>query len=661
VIPDRPARDADRLLALQLGWALSLLVAGLVLWTRLPEAWGLGSFLGKFSGRELSKLWLVFLSIAASTAGLVLSLTRWKGLMLGWQARLDAPLARLGWLNWLFVVLVWLVYPVIRLNGAVAVSVEVYAPHIWLFGHLALLSAVFLRGAWRGASSLALLPASLAAGGVIYQLALFVPDLSAYPLALGWSETSRYYNASLFFAPQVYGQYAPWPTLHPTRYLLQAIPFLFGQLPLWFHRLWQVLLWVGFTWAGGALLVRRLKLPARSLRWLAAAWVFLFVLQGPVYYHLMACALVVLWGFDSRRFWRSMLVVLIGSLWAGLSRINWFPVPGMLAVVLYLLESPSSGRSFWRYWLHPAAWALAGLAAAFTAQAAYIAISGNPSGDFGSSLASDLLWYRLFPNTTYGPGILKSIVWACLPAIVLLAAAWLPRLKAWSALRLLGVAVVLLAFLAGGLVVSVKIGGGSNLHNLDAFLLMLAVVIAFVFFDRFAPDRIEKSRPFKPGWVLAAWLLLVPLLQLADTYHPLPQNDPVAARDGITRLQLVIDEQAHDGPVLFITARHLLTFGMIKGAALEPDYEKIFLMEMAMSGNKPYLDQFHQDLKDHKFALVITEPQVDIIQERNIPFSEENNAWVRQVTQPLQREYRSVLLLKPLGIEVLAPRLSKGD
>ena len=39
---------------------------------------------------------------------------------------------------------------------------------------------------------------SLAAGlinGVVYRLAVYLPDISTYPLSLDWSETSRYYYA----------------------------------------------------------------------------------------------------------------------------------------------------------------------------------------------------------------------------------------------------------------------------------------------------------------------------------------------------------------------------------------------------------------------------------------------------------------------------------
>jgi hypothetical protein len=41
--------------------------------------------------------------------------------------------------------------------------------------------------------------------GTAYKVFSFIPDVSAYPFSLGWSEISRYYLASLFFAEKLYG------------------------------------------------------------------------------------------------------------------------------------------------------------------------------------------------------------------------------------------------------------------------------------------------------------------------------------------------------------------------------------------------------------------------------------------------------------------------
>jgi hypothetical protein len=66
-------------------------------------------------------------------------------------------------------------------------------------------------------------------------------DISAYPFAMGWAETSRLYYPSLFLSRLVYGQPFPWPILHPSLHLLLTPPYLIDA-PLWFQRAWKVFL-----------------------------------------------------------------------------------------------------------------------------------------------------------------------------------------------------------------------------------------------------------------------------------------------------------------------------------------------------------------------------------------------------------------------------------
>ena len=73
-----------------------------------------------------------------------------------------------------------------------------------------------------------------------------------------------------------------------------------------------------------------------------AGWCFLFIFQGAVYYHLQIPVLIILLGVDSKRPRLSLLAVIFASLWAGISRLNWYPVPAMLAILIFLLEEPIS-------------------------------------------------------------------------------------------------------------------------------------------------------------------------------------------------------------------------------------------------------------------------------------------------------------------------------
>ena len=56
-------------------------------------------------------------------------------------------------------------------------------------------------------------------------------------------------------------------------------------------------------------------------------------------------------------------------------------------------------------------------------------------------------------------------------------------------------------FFGGGLAVSVKIGGGTNLHNLDAYMVLLLVATAELGFGRFAPPKGGKAaKPLVVPW-----------------------------------------------------------------------------------------------------------------------------------------------------------------
>ena len=156
--------------------------------------------------------------------------------------------------------------------------------------------------------------------------------------------------------------------------------------------------------------------------------------------------------------------------------------------------------------------------------------------------------------------------------------------------------------------------------------------------------------------VFLLFAFLVPLVSLIDSIKVLPTWDNARAWEDIERLQLLIDDIAPDGEgILFIQDRHLLAFGMIENVQLIHEYEKVFLMEMAMSGNEVYLDQFHEDLRDHRFAVIVMEPMNFSLYTSSHPFGEENNAWVEQVNEPLTAYYHIALDLTGSDMVVLLP------
>lgn len=497
---------------------------------------------------------------------------------------------------------------------------------------------------------LALLPFSLLAAALVSNVAFYFPAVTDYPFSLSWSETSRYYNASLFFDRKLYGVDLPWPHRDATRYLMQALPFLLDNSPLWLHRLWQVLLSISFPLLGGYAIVRRLKTGNTTESILLTIWASLFLFQGPVFYPLLVMVAAVAWGFDAGRFWRSSAVVVLASIWAGWTRVNWIPMPGLMAAAYYFLERPAGGRDLkqmGRYLWQPVVWVIAGGLTGLGAQSWYIANSGLDPSIFQSSFTSALLWYRLLPNPSYALGILPSILLVTLPALLVLLLShrvW----REWHWFRWLGLGAILLVLLLGGLIVSVKIGGGTNLHNLDAFLVVLLIVVVY-FFTQTAVDSSGSGISYRPGWLHVSLLLLFPALFAVGYGSPAPELDKKAAFQILDELQAHVDEAVRDGgEVLFISNRHLITFGYIQGVEIVHDYENLLLMEMAMANNQDYLNALEIDMKAQKFSLIVNNPFPVIYKApKKYSLAQENNIYLRRVNPRVLCYY---LEYKPLEI-----------
>lgn len=560
----------------------------------------------------------------------------------------------------LIYVLSLLLFPILVL-GPLGGQVDGFIPRVMTFAGAVLIGDVLMKFIWPNRHWAETLLATLLIYGVVYQIASYAPDISTDPMTLGWSEGSRYYYASLFFSKGIYGISVPSSVLHPTRYLMQSIPFLLPSLPIWFHRLWQVLLWIVFTSWTSILLMQRLNVPSQSYRLLFIFWAFLFLMQGPVYYHLLVMVILVLLGYDSQRLGKTMLFVVLASLWAGISRINWVPVPGMLAATLYFFQVPVEKKPLWRYLGPPVLMVAAGSLFGLLSQQAYMRFSGNPMTEFNSSFTSNLLWYRLLPSRTYPLGVLPAVFLVSAPLLLIALLRLIPTIRQYHPIRLLGLAGILFVLFAGGIVVSAKIGGGSNLHNMDAYLALLLVMGSFIYFGRFTKEQPGPEEPFKPLWELVASALIIPVLFAVTYGGPIQAPNWPAESTDLPKLKQAVEQVVQNNEqVLFISERQLLTFHNIQ-APLVPDYEKVFLMEMAMANNRPYLNKFYDDLRSHRFALIVSHPLKVNYQGGNHQFGEENDAFVARVTEPILCYYQPSMKMPEVGLELFVPRAQPGS
>jgi hypothetical protein len=224
-------------------------------------------------------------------------------------------------------------------------------------------------------------------------------------------------------------------------------------------------------------------------------------------------------------------------------------------------------------------------------------------------------------------------------------------------LRLGLIFAALLVLFAGGLVVSLKIGGGVDIHNLDAYLSLLLIVTAYVVFRKYAPENGESITPFIVSWGLAVLLAAVPAWFLVGSSGGIKAHDAVRTQSVIDALQArVEDVNGQDGEILFITQRHLVSMRMLNDVEMVPEYEREELMEMAMGDNQDYLQIFREDMESQRFAAIVVDPLSYRLLGKNYVFGEENNAWVRRVMKHILCNYREDAVFPADQIAIYVPQ-----
>ncbi len=452
------------------------------------------------------------------------------------------------------------------------------------------------------------------------------------------------------------------------RQSLWGLPFLFARPSIQFMRFWDVLVF-SLPYILLGLFVFRCE-AGRPATWLVLGlWTFIFLDQGPIYTPLILAAILVVAARRARLGWALGLVFLAGY-YARFSRYTWLAAPAMWAFSITLLDA-----NFWqaqthrlKRWVRPLALAIAGgLGGAVIPEliqrlqaAAQGRQPGAPlvsiEGITGTVTRQPLLWERLLPNPTYPPGIILGLLIASAPLMALMAYVMITRrwrLDRWQKPTLAG---CLLAFLAVGLVVSVKIGGGSNLHNLDMFLISLVIVAGFAWESggREVVLRLPANRLMVGALVLAA--VIIPAshgIYQADSLR-LPPSQKVSA--GLDTINRYVAENKTEGEVLFIDQRQLLSFGYVQDVPLVAEYEKKVLMDYAMAADADYFDPFFRDLAAHRFSVIISEPLWVNFRGADYYFGLENDSWVQWVSIPVLCYYEPVETNQVLGFQILLPK-----
>lgn len=300
--------------------------------------------------------------------------------------------------------------------------------------------------------------------------------------------------------------------------------------------------------------------------------------------------------------------------------------------------------------------AISAVIGAALSQVASALITRRPPLVYFTSMSHPLLWYRLLPNLTFKPGILVGLAITAGPLVLWLIWIFWGMEKRLNRIDSLLVVITLSGFLAVGLIISVKIGGGSNLHNLDMFLITL-VLLAGV-----AVGRLQSSSETLPNYwppVVCLFVLasvFIPVFWTVSTGERLKIASPALVEETLSSVKAAIEGAVQHGEVLLLDQRQLITFGHVPEVAMVWEYELVEVMDHAMASDTTYFQQFYQDLQTHRFSLIVSDPLPVVWKGKTHSFGEENDAWVSHVTVPLLEWYEPSLKLDEVGVWLLVPK-----
>ncbi len=517
-------------------------------------------------------------------------------------------------------------------------------------------------------------------------------DVNNYPFSVGWSEGNRMWDYSVLFGKHLYH----WPQdqtipayIDIGRQSLWGAIFLLPRVTIAMMRGWNDFLFTLPYAILGWILLSKTDGLNKKIQFAAGLWAMLFLMQGPIYTPLVIAAILVAVG---RKFSAipAVLLTFLAGIYAVMSRSTWVVAPAAFAVMLAFIEKRRSyDLNPRKRWIRSILLGIAGLLGAvyylkkdsileffkkiadvgmMTAQGAQDSIesiSGTTVRNAPAMLSPEwfqyfltrqpLLWDRLWPNETYQPGILLGLLTAILPLILILVF-WATQEK-WN-LNFWQRFVLILgqgAFLGVGILISVKIGGGSNLHNLDMFLIGLLIIAVLAWESGMGNWLIENMRTEKWVSLLLIPAILIPVYHEAMQIEPKKYPAPDTTMDAVQKIQQFVAANT-DGEILFMDQRQMLTFGLVPPITLIADYEKKWMMDEAMANNGQFFQPYIEDLKKQRFDIIISEPLWIKFQGEGLDFSEENDLFVKWVSIPTLCYYEPQETFLEQGVQILVPR-----
>ena len=575
-------------------------------------------------------------------------------------------------LRWVLVILLGL-FPVLFISFSVWGTVFISPVlRLWCFASTVFLVTCLLTKPTESILSFRSLLASLILTGSIFLIGDKLKEVVNYPFSLYWSEGNRFWDYSILFARDKYLYPANQPIfafIDLGRQSLWGLPFLIKNPSITLLRFWNVLLFTIPYILFGFILFKN-KTSSVTVSLLLGLWAFLFLNQGPIYSPLILAAILVIVAINLPFGWMILLMITAGY-YANLTRYTWSFAPVIWGALLALFCSKNAKNlSSHIDWPKVIGSGLAGLVGGFLLPMLLPLTNNGATQEFQKAFLStaqttlqtqSLIWSRLLPNQTFPPGIAFGLLLVILPLILILIIFVRQshiKLNIWQLFAITGSSMV---FLLVGLIASVKIGGGSNLHNLDMLLINLLLLAGLAWKFGGQEWLLNFNRHPLIIKLLLVFMLLYSLFPTFLTASPLKLPSLEDQNNTLSIIQKSVGEAKIIGEVLFIDQRQLLTFGQVKDVPLVPDYEKKYLMNEAMSGNQTLFNKFYQDLRNHRFALLVNEPTFIDYQAEDYYFGSENDVWVKWVAQPLLCYYRPLYTFKNTGVEILIPRVIPPD
>ncbi|MEK6221803.1 MAG: hypothetical protein N2D54_06105 [Chloroflexota bacterium] len=563
-------------------------------------------------------------------------------------------LTKRRWLNSTVLIGLLIAFPYLVI-GKYGIFLENKFPRLWVMIVFVTMCGILLWRLWEKRSWAESLGGAVLMLAVSYFIGSFIPLINNYPFSLWWSETSHFYNAYAFVAP-LFGQARlPWVYNDPLRHMLQAIPFLMGVLPIWVHRFWFQFQIIIFTFAVPIALLRHLPIQRKIFKGLFILWGVLYLAQGAIYPHLLLITALIIFGFNKDKPIRTTIFVIVLSIFGGLSRINWVPVPALIATLFYVLEMPVDdfrAKSVFNYMRMPIQWAVLGGGLGLVAMRWYQNNAEINLDIFRYPFTANLLWDRLFPNPSYTLGVLPGILLAGGPLVLLVGLYIRKKNNGFKPIRLKVIIGTLSVLFVGGLVVSTKIGAGLNLHNMDAFMVCVLITACYFYFDRVQYDLPQPAAQIGNRKLLFT-IVFFPALFIFFRGGYAQSLDYNLAEESLQVLQTAVDEYGEEGEILFISQRHLLPLEMIEGVSLVPYYEKIILTEAAIANTESYIVEFRKDLRRMPYSLIVNDPRVRRTKDADKSKNEENDAYLNNIQNVLLCYYKPHSILEVGGIQLL--------